>query len=210
MKKLVFLLVLVAIASFAANSVMHEGSMPINAHPQPAAFNEFYWDDGILANGWAWYTGGNYWAVQFDDTLTGDTAGHINQLGAVTYPGWPEDTYIGAYLHIYDDIGDYPGSSVAYEYIGFTATGDFEWVDGIDHAISTGTFYIAFEQYGDYPADNPDSMAVDAASGTHNWTGYQGSWANTTSYGDFMLRCYWEEGSAVVDSTWGAVKGLYE
>ncbi|MCX7021283.1 MAG: hypothetical protein NTW26_03210, partial [bacterium] len=68
MKKLVLLL-LVAVVAFAANSVVTSG-IPINAHPQPPTEYEFYWDDGIMSSGWIWFTGGNYWAVQFDEVKT--------------------------------------------------------------------------------------------------------------------------------------------
>ncbi|MCX7022405.1 MAG: Ig-like domain-containing protein, partial [bacterium] len=88
--------------------------------------------------------------------------------------------------------GGYPGADLDSTYLGFTDPGSFEWIDAAV-ALSTSTFYIAFEQIGDYP--DCDSVAVDAEAGSHNWTGYGGDWSKTTLFGDFMLRCYWEDGT---------------
>ncbi|MCX7022340.1 MAG: Ig-like domain-containing protein [bacterium] len=164
---------------------------PINAHPQPPAEYEFYWDDGIMAQGWIWFTGGNYWAVQFDEVKTGgDADGMVTASGAATWPSWPDSTYQGCYMHVFSDDGGYPYADLDRTYLGFTDPGSFEWIDA-DVALSTSTFYIAFEQIGNYPTC--DSVCVDAGGGTHNWTGYQGFWGKTTIHGgDFMLRCYWE------------------
>jgi hypothetical protein len=75
----------------------------------------------------------------------------------------------------------------------FSTGGVFEWIDADPWVlVTTAVFYIGFQQIGNYPAC--DSMGVDAVSGTHNWTGYQGSWAPTTLFGDFMIRCYWGDG----------------
>ena len=207
MKKLVLLL-LVAVVAFAANSVMTTG-IPYQTHPQPPAEFEFYWDDGILSAGWAWYTGGNYWAVQFDDVKTGgDANASVVTYGAETYAGWPDGTFQGCNMHTFSDLGGYPGADLGFENLVFTAGGVFQWIDS-DPLImlTTSVFYIAFQQIGNYPAC--DSMGVDAVAGTHDWTGYSGSWAPTTLFGDFLLRCYWDDEGAVEATTWGAVKALY-
>jgi len=186
MKRL--LLLFVVAPCLAVNAVSTTGPA-FDAHPGPPAEYEFYWDDGIMSAGWIWYTGGNYWAVQFDEVKTGGSRGEVYAYGAATYPNWPDSTYQGCYMHTFDDIGGYPGADLDSTYFGFTTGGLFEWVDTFVY-LTDGVFYIAFEQYGDYPSC--DSMGVDAVSGTHNWTGYQGSWSPTTLYGDFLLRCYWD------------------
>jgi len=207
MKKLVLLL-LVAVAAFAANSLMTSG-ISVNTHPQPPVEYEFYWDDGILAGGWVWFTGGNYWGVQFDEVKTGgDDSGMVVTYGVVVYPGWPDGVFQGINLHTFSDLGGYPGSSLGYEPFTATTGGVYDWVDADpDVLLTDAVFYIAFQQLGNYPAT--DAIAVDAVAGTHDWTGYQGSWAPGTGYGDFMLRCYWVGPIAVAETTWGAVKALY-
>jgi hypothetical protein len=208
MKKLVLLL-LVAVCAFAANSVMTSG-ITLNTHPQPPAEYEFYWDDGILSSGWIWYTGGNYWAVQFDEVKTGGVDnGAVMTYGAVVYPGWPDGSFQGCNLHTFSDLGGYPGSDLGYENLVATVGGVFDWVDADPIVnLTDAVFYIAFQQIGNYP--NSDAIGVDAVAGTHDWTGYQGSWAPSTSFGDFMLRCYWDgEPPGVTTTTWGAVKALY-
>jgi hypothetical protein len=193
-------------AAFAANGVATSGA-PVNAHPRPPAEYEFYWDDGIMSSGWAWYTGGNYWAVQFDEEKTGGWPVIVACYGAVTYPGWPDGSFQGAYIHTFSDLGGYPGSDLGHNLMQFTQGGVYEWIDTDPEVwTTTGVFYIAFQQIGNYPSC--DSMGVDAVAGTHNWTGYQGSWSPTTLFGDFMLRCY-SCADAVVETTWGDIKVLY-
>jgi len=207
--KRLMLLVLV-VAAFAANSVMTSG-VSVNTHPQAPDMREFYWDDGIMASGWIWYTGGNYWAVQFDDVKTDGNMGAVITYGAVTYPGWPDGSFQGAYLHTFSDLGGYPGSDLGYEMFMPATGGVFEWVDSDPEiALTSGVFYIAWQQIGNYPS--ADAIGVDAVAGTHDWTGYQGSWTPTTANGDYLLRCYWYctgPGPAVAETTWGAVKALY-
>jgi len=203
-RNITWILLVLVIACFAANN---EGiSTPrINAHPQPAVYNEFYWDDGMVDSAWVWYTGGNYWAVQFDDDKTGGCEGNVNSVGCCSYSGWPDSTFQGTYLHIFDDYGSYPNTDLSRDFVATGST--FVFVDtNVD--ISTSVFYVAWEQYGNYPAC--DGMAVDAAAGTHNWTGFSGSWGPDSAYGDFMLRCYWQEKPGVATSSWGAVKSLYQ
>jgi len=199
------LLILVA-AAFAANSVM-TGGVALNAHPQPLYGGEFYWDDGIMSAGWCWYTGGNYWAVQFDEVKTGGESSWITAYGAVTYPDWPDTPFQGCNMHTFSDLGGYPGSDLGYEFLLFTQAGVFQWIDADPVVyVTDGVFYIAWQQIGNYPSC--DSVGVDAVAGTHDWTGYQGSWAPTTANGDYMLRCYCSL-PGIEETSWGAVKALY-
>ncbi len=188
----VFLFIIVLVVCVAASWRAASTTGPaIDAHPGPPAESEFYWDDGILSSAWVWYTAGNYWAVDFDDEKTGGLAnGVVTGYGAVTYPNWPDYTYQGCYMHVFGDAAGYPGADLDRTYLEFADAGSFEWVDAAV-GLTTSVFYIAFEQIGDYP--DTDGVGVDAVAGTHNWTGYQGAWGNTATYGDFMLRCYWED-----------------
>jgi hypothetical protein len=192
MRRVFAIIAVLALGAAAYTGALSTTGPAINAHPGPPAEYEFYWDDGILSSGWCWYTGGNYWAVEFDEDKTGGVSdGTVNTYGAVTYPNWPDGAYQGCYMHTFGDNGGYPGADLDSTYLGFSNPGTFEWVDisgGV--GLSTSTLYIAFEQFGNYP--NTDSVGVDASAGSHNWTGYQGSWGQTTLFGDFLLRCYWE------------------
>ena len=168
--------------------------------PVPGS-HEFYWDDGIIANGWVWYTGGNYWSVQYDDLKTDGRAGWIEAFFIASPSGYP---FTGCYFHVFDDMGGHPGVSLRrtfYDNYGY-------WVElDPEVHVSQSVFYGVMEQIGDsYSADR---VGADIAAGTHNWTGYHGSWGSTTLFGDFMLRCYWEDFYAVEETSWGAVKALY-
>jgi hypothetical protein len=192
MRRLISGIVLfLALCAAASPLALYSGGPAYDAHPGPPSESEFYWDDGILAGGWVWFTGGSYWAVKFDEVKTGGGRGDVVDYGAVAYPGWPDSTFQGCYMHTFDDLGGYPGADLDSTYLGFTTGGLFEWVDTFVY-LTDGVFYIAFEQYGNYPAC--DAVGVDAVAGTHDWTGYQGSWSPTTAYGDFLLRCYWDSG----------------
>jgi len=191
MRTLFILLAVLVLGVAAYPLALSTTGSSLNAHPGPPMEHEFYWDDGIVSSGWVWFTAGNYWAVVFDDEKTSGVAdGLVTAYGAVTYPNWPGSTYEGCYMHVFDDSGGYPGADLDSTYLGFTDGGSFEWVDAAV-ALSTSTFYVAFEQYGDYP--DTDSMATDAVGGIHNWTGYEGAWGSTSLSGDFMIRCYWED-----------------
>ena len=113
MKKLM-LLILVA-AAFAANSLVTSG-IPLNTHPQPPVEYDFYWDDGIMSSGWIWFTGGNYWGVQFDEVKTGGYPVLVATYGAATYPDWPDSTFQGCYMHTFSDLGGYPGTDLGYNF----------------------------------------------------------------------------------------------
>jgi hypothetical protein len=206
MRKMMLIYTVLTVCALAA-PVLQAPSHPVSVEPQPAYRSQFYWDDGEMYSAWAWYSGGNYWAVDFDEEKTeGIEQGIVEAIGAMTYPDWPSSVYEGAYMHVFDDDGGYPGESLFHELLVFTDGGVFEWLTMEQHVYGS-VFYIAFEQYGDYP--DCDAMAVDAAAGSHNWTGYQGSWDNTALFGDFMLRCYWQPFSEVTETTWGRVKALY-
>ncbi|MCX7022339.1 MAG: hypothetical protein NTW26_08740, partial [bacterium] len=149
MRSLLFLLIVLVLGAAAYPLALSGTGPSINAHPDPPAESEFYWDDGTLSYFWCWYTGGNYWAVQFDDEKTGGVEnGVVTAYGAATYPDWPDSTYLGCYMHVFDDDGGYPGADLDSTYLGFTDPGSFEWIDAAV-ALSTSTFYIAFEQIGD-------------------------------------------------------------
>jgi len=200
---------LFAAAALAANAVSTTG-IPSSTHPRPPVEYEFYWDDGIMSSGWMWYTGGNYWGVQFDEVKTGGEEGWVTSVCATTYPGWPDGSFQGAYMHIFGDLGGYPGDDLWWGLLDFDQGGTYQCMDVEPPQPVPSVFYIAYQQIGNYPST--DAIGVDAVAGTHNWTGYQGSWSPTTLFGDFMLRCYWDDENpddAVENVTWGRVKALY-
>jgi len=169
----------------------------------------YYWDDGALSSCWAWYTGGNYWAVQFD--LYQSEV--VTWIGVMTYPDWPDETYQGCNVHVFDDLGGYPGDDLLFAYLPLTGPEEFEWIEITDYIwLENNAFYIAFQQIGNYPSC--DSVGVDAVAGTHDWTGYQGSWSPTTLNGDFMIRCCTgdesPEGHGGIEfASWGELKAAY-
>ncbi|HDR06899.1 MAG TPA: hypothetical protein ENN88_04625 [Candidatus Coatesbacteria bacterium] len=192
MKRVIFSVLALVLVAAAYPRALPAVGPPINAHPDPPGEHEFYWDDGTMSNFWCWYTGGNYWAVQFDEEKTGGADGYVVRYGAVTYPDWPDSTYQGCNMHTFADESGSPGGSLDSTYLGFTEGGVFQWVEPDSPVLVTGgVFYIAFEQLGTYP--DCDSIAVDALAGTHNWTGYGGFWSPTDIFGDFMIRCYWDD-----------------
>ncbi|MCX7022294.1 MAG: hypothetical protein NTW26_08515 [bacterium] len=160
---------------------------------------EFYWDDGVCGGGWVWYTGGNYWAVQFDEEKTTGQPGTVTSVGAYVFPGWPDGTYQGVNMHVFSDSGGLPGDDLGYEFISGPG---WQWAS-IDVDVDSGVFWIAWQDIGSYPSC--DALGFDADGTGHSWGG--GDWIN---WGDAMLRCYWEgELTQVVESTWGLIKTLW-
>lgn len=209
MKRKLVILVLVSLSSITATGFAAQAE----TQPGYPDYCEFYWDDGSWDGGWAWYTTGNYWAVQFDEEKTGGSAGTISKIGATVVPGWPDDTYEGAYIHIYDHVGGEPGSSIAYEYLATDASGDYVWVDGFEYQITTSIFYLVWEQVGGWDTQC-DALAHDAEQGDHNHNWYYEDGVGWDIFyadpnGDFMLRCYWEAASSIEEGSWGHVKWLY-
>jgi hypothetical protein len=209
MHKTLLVVAVLAACVAAYTGAFSTAGVSFNSHPEPPAENEFYWDDGMRSAGWIWYTGGNYWAVQFDDLKTGGIAdGAVTAYGAYVFPGWPDSHYEGCYMHVFGDDGGHPGDDLNRTYMGFSGTDSYTWLD-VTVGLNTSVFYIAFEQISNYP--DCDSLCIDEVVGIHNWTGFQGEWGQTTAYyGDFMLRCYWDDEDAFVeDVSWGRVKALY-
>lgn len=163
---------------------------------------EFYWDDGACGGGWLWYTGGNYWSVQFDEEKTAGQPGTVTSVGAYVFPGWPDGAYQGANLHIFSDSGGLPGDDLGCEYVG--GGSGWQWAD-TDPAIeiNDGVFWVAWEQIGYYP--NCDALGFDVGGTGHSYGG--DDWIG---WGDAMLRCYWEGVMIQVrESSWGLIKTLW-
>ena len=111
-------------------------------------------------------------------------------------------------MHVFGDDGGHPGVDLDRTHMDFPMTERYVWLD-VAVGLNTSVFYIAFEQISNYP--DCDAVCIDDEVGIHNWTGFQGEWGQTTAYyGDFMLRCYWDdEGTLVEDLSWGRVEALY-
>lgn len=159
---------------------------------------EFYWDDGVFAEGWVWYTGGLYWSVVFDEEKTYGESGTVIELGAYVMPGWPDSTYQGAYLHVFTDIDGLPGEDLTRDYIHGPG---WQWVE-TEVELDEGVFWVAWEQYGRYPSC--DALGFDEEGTGHSWGGGWIYW------GDAMLRCYWDGVLIRVEETsWGQIKTLW-
>ena len=195
MAKTTLFLLILALTAAAAPTVGRE------SYPLPGSY-EFYWDDGIMTRGWAWNTGGNYWGVQFDEEKTSGKPGWLEAFFIRSPSRFP---YSGCYFNVFDDQGGRPGTNVLrvfYDSYGYWQ----ELVPGI--YLDSGVFFCAMEQVGE--SYRADQIGTDAVAGTHNWTGYRGSWAPTALYGDFIIRVRWRpDNQSVTDTTWGQVKNLY-
>jgi hypothetical protein len=161
---------------------------------------EFYWDDGMCADGWLWYTGGAYWAVEFDEEKTTGQPGTVTSVGAYVFPNWPDGSYQGADLHVFSDSGGLPGDDLGYEYVG--GGSGWQWAN-MDIYVDSGVFWVAWQQLGSYPTC--DALGFDEDGTGHSYGG--GDWID---WGDAMLRCYWEGVMIQVrESSWGYLKALW-
>ena len=175
-----------------------------------AAYDYLYWDDGYKDTAYAWNNAGWYWAVEFDEAKTGGDPGFVNQIGLAISSNYPDTTYEGGWVMIFDDNSGVPGTEIFRQaFITDVAYLDrYQWIDIPETYVSTSTFYIAFEEAWD--GGNHDGICVDSAyqHPTHDWTYENGTWFNNyQGYADYMIRCRWRaSGSAVEEATWGLIK----
>jgi len=185
----------------AVGSCLATGGFATDATPEFPVVQEFYWDDGSV-DGYVNDPDGHYWGVEFGPELTGGSPGTVSQVGAVT-SSWPDSTFQGCYLHIFSEYNGQPYEDLSRDYLQGTPGVSYDWV-GTDVYVSTGTFYLVYESYGNFPSC--DSLGYDTDNSGHS---YGGDGWQPLGY-ELMLRCYWE--SAGIDTaatTWGGIKTLY-
>ncbi len=188
------------------------GMFVLLATTAQAAYDYLYWDDGYKDDAKAWTNAGWYWAVQFNEEKTGGDAGFINQIGLVIPSDYPDSTYEGGWVMIFEDNAGVPGTQVLRQAFNTDETrlNQFQWIDTPETYVSTSTFYIAFEEAWD--GGNHDAICLDTGwqFPTHNWTYESGIWYNNPQgWADFMIRCRWRLcGGAVEEATFGQIKVL--
>ncbi len=173
-----------------------------------AAYSYLYWDDGYTDNAYAWNNTGWYWAVEFDDAKTGGIIGSVNQIGLVIASNYPDNTYEGGWVMIFNDDSGVPGTEIFRQAFNTDVLrlNQFQWIDIPVTYVLTSTFYVAFEPAWDN--SNTDAIYHDAyyQHPTHNWTYENGTWHNNyQGWGDIMIRCRWST-SAIEELSWGKIK----
>jgi len=177
------------------------------------AYSYLYWDDGYTDDAKAWNNAGWYWGVEFDDAKTGGRTGFVNQIGLVIASDYPDSTYEGGWVIIFEDNSGVPGTEIFRQAFNTDVSrlNQFQWIDIPATFVSTSTFYVAFEEAWD--GGNHDGIYHDAhyQYPTHNWTYENGTWFNNPQgFGDVMIRCHWLASDvAVEEASWGQIKAEF-
>jgi len=148
------------------------------------------WDDGVLANGWAFYTAGDKWAIRGcmpGGAIIDEVGVHVLAESDAFWP-WPNSIHEAIEIHIYDDTGagGLPGNLVFNRGAVVSGpTGDIIAAAGV--AAPPNAFYVANAQMTDY--DTCEAMGVDVAVNHFDqmYTEIGGVWANMWESGDYMI-----------------------
>ena len=85
-------------------------------------------------------------------------------------------------MHTFDDHGGYPGGDLDRTYHMLSGGGGFDWFSPTPIRSSSPPVSSTSPSNSSSNYPSCDALGVDALAGTHNWTGYQGSWAPTTIF----------------------------
>lgn len=154
---------------------------------------EIAYDDGTAENAWAYYSGGNGWAVRFSLPEGSSVVSVTGARLRFWDPSWPSPGGTDFLVAVYaaDGPGGAPGTLLAGPVPG-TARRDGNWTDvDLSHAgiMASGDFFIAYIQAGDYP--NVPGLATDDNGPQHDrgWALVGGSWSPTApDEGNRMIR----------------------
>lgn len=154
---------------------------------------ELVYDDGSPENAWAFFTGGDGWAVRFslpDGTEAARLTGARFRFWDTSWPD-PGGTDFKVSIYSADGPGGAPGSRLAGP-MPATARRDGSWTD-VDLSAAglmvNGDFYIAYIQAADYP--NVPGLATDESGPPYDrsWTLVGGSWSQSPpDEGNRMIR----------------------
>ncbi len=152
---------------------------------------EVRWDDGVMANAWAFYDLCNAWAIRgcLPQGAVLDSIGtYILSENDDSWP-WPDDIHQDILLQVYDDDGSrgMPGT-LLYSEVSSVTPGTSHAVAFPAIALSNG-FYITNDQLTDYPACEAQCVDRELNHPDQMFTRIDGIWGNAgTEYGgDFMM-----------------------
>lgn len=177
-----------------AVTIPGDGSTEVLIELQPfvGAPGELAYDDGSAENAWAYFEGGNGWAVRFSPA-----AGEAVRVRGARFrfwdTSWPNPGGTDFAVEVWDASGPdgAPGQRVGGP-VAATANRDGSWTD-VDLTdlglIIQGDFYIAYIQVGSYP--NVPGLATDEDGdfAGRSWALVGGAWNPTPeAEGNRMIR----------------------
>ncbi len=152
---------------------------------------EVRWDDGVMANAWAWSHLCNAWAIRgcLPDGSVLDSIGvYILSEGDPGWP-WPDDIHQDILLQVFDNDGSggLPGTLLFSDVSQVTP--------GTSHAVAypgipiSSAFYIANDQLTDYPTCEGQGVDAEVNHPDQMFTRIDDVWGNAGSDygGDFMI-----------------------
>ncbi len=152
---------------------------------------EVRWDDGVIANGWAFEYLCNAWAIRgcLPDGAVLDSAGVYILSERDPYWPWPDGIHQDILMQIFDNDGPggLPGTLIFSDVTRVTP--------GTSHAVVypgiaiSSAFYIANDQLTDYPACEAQGVDAEVNHPDQMFVRMDNVWSNVGSsyYGDFMI-----------------------
>ena len=188
-----------------------------------AATFELKWDNGRVRWVLAWYTGAGSWVGNdFDATTLKTRYVKILKFRMYTDGKWPNSSWDGFRIGIFDLAGGVPGSRLwptAGEGRFFKPgrEGGEGWVEcAVDWNCPALKFVAAQQQYYNWPNCDPFSVDTNRTFLKHSWEYYRGTWAPLSTVGNpyrnLMIRVRVEKPRTfpgVAPSSIGRVKALY-
>jgi hypothetical protein len=150
------------------------------------------WDDGVMANAYAWYDAGNKWAIRGcmpNGAVIDEIGCYILSENDIYWP-WPDSEHQAIQLAVYNDDGGggFPGTELYNSgdiYVN-PANSEATAFPGIGYP--GGAFFVSNIQLTPYPT--AEAQGVDAAvdHGDQLWAEIAGVWQNYYSVtGDYMI-----------------------
>jgi len=150
--------------------------------------HEISYDDGTDENCYAWYDAGNRYAVRFTPP---SYPVDLDTARIRVYSGW-QPGHEAFDVEVYDDDGAGGSPGTLLGTVRTTATA-YGWHDvdisGLGITITSGDFYIAFNQLTGYP--NCEGLCIDTDEPHYgrSWDYYGGVWSLERPDDNYMIRC---------------------
>jgi len=146
------------------------------------------WDDGVMANAYAWYDAGNKWAIRGcmpDGAVIDEIACDVLSEDDPYWP-WPDGVHQAIELQVWDDTGSggLPGTMLFNARV--TPTDEAHAFPGI--AAPANAFYVAQNQLDPYPGCEGQNVDGALNYADQMFAEIAGVWQNYTSIsGDLMI-----------------------
>lgn len=177
---------------------------------------ELKYDNGTRSYFMSWISGAGAWVGNDFDISAISEYRAIVRVRVYSNPAWPNSRWDGFNVGIYAFAGGQPGSLLwGPEYFKPTRTG-YGWCNcavGWTLPAVNKAFVAAFEQFYNYPNNDPYALDTNRTFEGHSWQYYAGIWRQLTGAGGYrnlLLRVVVNNVTVgLAPTSLGRVKALY-